>query len=133
MALLDGWTPDGRSPADVFASAILLSGVYDIEPVRLTYVNGPLGLDRADATRLSPINHLPDRLPSLVVARGGAETDEFARQHDGFVATASGRAPVVRELVVPHRNHFDIPFDLDDPATELGELVAGELTSLRRE
>lgn len=127
MAFLDEWIPDGRCPAEVFAGATLLSGVYDIEPIRLTYVNEPLRLDRAAAARLSPINRLPDRLPPLVVARGGVETDEFIRQHDEFVEAVSTRSPVVRELVVAHRNHFDIPFDLDDPTTDLGKVVFGQL------
>lgn len=109
------------------ASAILLSGVYDLEPLRLTYVNESLGLDAAEAARLSPIRHLPDRLPPLVVARGGVETWEFARQHDEFVAAAASRTPRLDELVISHRNHFDIPHDLGDPATALGAAVAGLL------
>ncbi|MFD2467424.1 alpha/beta hydrolase [Amycolatopsis silviterrae] len=132
MALLDGWTPDGRAPADVFAGATLLSGVYDLEPVRRTYVNEPLRLDRAAAARLSPIRRLPDRLPPLVVARGGAETDEFIRQHNEFVRAVADRAPIVREVVAPHRNHFDLSFDLADPATALGAAVFEQLGAGRR-
>jgi arylformamidase len=123
MALLDGWMPPGRHPSSAIAGAVLLSGVYDLEPVRHTYVNEPLGLDAAAAARLSPIRHLPDRLPPLVIARGGAETEEFARQHDEFAAAAAPHSPLVHDLVVPHRNHFDIPFDLGDPSTELGAAV----------
>jgi arylformamidase len=127
MTLLDGWLPDGRRPADVFAGATLLSGVYDLEPIRLTYVNEPLRLDRAAAARLSPIHHLPDRLPPLVVARGGAETDEFVRQHDEFMVAVSTRAPVVREVVATERNHFDIAFDMADPTAVLGRAVFDQL------
>jgi arylformamidase len=109
------------------ASAILLSGVYDLEPLRLTYVNEPLGLDSAEAGRLSPIRHLPDRLPPLVVARGGAETEEFARQHAEFVAAARSRTPSLDDLVIGHRNHFDIPYDLGARATALGAAVFNRL------
>ncbi|MFF5926664.1 alpha/beta hydrolase [Streptomyces hydrogenans] len=123
MALLDDWRPAGRHPADAFAGAVLLSGVYDLEPLRLTYVNEPLGLTEETARLMSPLHRLPERLPPLVVARGGAETDEFRRQHDDLVAAVTGRSPEVRELVVSHRNHFDITFDLDDPATALGGAV----------
>lgn len=123
MALLDGWTPDGRSPADVFAGAILLSGVYDLEPVRLTYVNEPLGLDATEAARNSPIHHLPRGLPPLIVGIGDAETAEFTRQHDEFVAAAGA----ARDVRARNRNHFDIPFDLDQPDTELGSAVFDQL------
>ncbi|MEU2656778.1 alpha/beta hydrolase [Streptomyces sp. NPDC007325] len=123
MSLLDDWRPHGLHPADAFAGAVLLSGVYDLEPLRLTYVNEPLGLTEESARLMSPLHRLPDRLPPLVVARGGAETDEFRRQHDELVSAVAGRSPEVRDLVVPHRNHFDITFDLDDPATALGGAV----------
>ncbi|QRP47962.1 alpha/beta hydrolase [Amycolatopsis sp. FDAARGOS 1241] len=127
MALLDGWMPAGTHPTDVFAGAILLSGVYDLEPVRHTYVNEPLGLDADAAARLSPIRHLPDRLPPLVIARGGAETAEFARQHSDLVKAATSRSAAVSDLVITHRNHFDITFDLDDPDSELGAAVLRQL------
>lgn len=123
MALLDDWRPDGRHPADAFAGAVLLSGVYDLEPLRLTYVNEPLGLTARTARLMSPLHRLPDRLPPLVVARGGAETDEFCRQHAQLVAAVVTRSPEIRDLVVSHRNHFDITFDLDDPASDLGRAV----------
>jgi arylformamidase len=127
MALLDGWMPERRRPADVIAGAVLLSGVYDLEPLRLTYVNEPLGLDAAEAARLSPLRHLPDRLPPLVVARGGAETAEFARQHSELVTAAVARSAAVTDLVITDRNHFDITFDLDDPGSELGAAVLRQL------
>jgi arylformamidase len=132
MTLLGGWMPEGRHPARSIAGAVLLSGVYDLEPLRHTYVNEPLGLDAAAAARMSPLRHLPDRLPPLIVARGGHETDEFARQHDDFVAAAASRAPSVRDLVISHRNHFDITFDLADRASELGAAVFDRIGSPRR-
>ncbi|EST34207.1 alpha/beta hydrolase [Streptomyces roseochromogenus] len=127
MALLDDWRPGGLHPADAFAGATLLSGVYDLEPLRLTYVNEPLGLDVHSAARLSPIRHLPARLPALVVARGGAETDEFVRQHEDLLRAVAPRAASVREVVAGHRNHFDITFDLDQQASELGAAVFAQL------
>jgi arylformamidase len=127
MTLLDGWMPGDRHPAQAIAGAVLLSGIYDLEPLRLTYVNEPLGLDASAATRLSPIHHLPERLPSLVVARGAAETDEFIRQHNEIVEVVGPRAASVQDLVIPHRNHFDITFDVGDPASALGSAVFRQL------
>lgn len=123
MALLDDWMPGGRSPADVFGSAVLLSGVYDLEPLRHTYINDAVGMDAAVAARNSPLHQLPDRLPPLVVARGGNETSAFGWQQYQFMAAARGRAGRLTELVDPERNHFDLPFDLGDRATPLGKTV----------
>lgn len=131
-ALLDDWMPEGLHPADAFAGAILLSGIYDLEPLRLTYVNEPLGLTSVTADQLSPIRHLPGRLPPLIVARGGAETDEFCRQHDDLIEAVRQLSPDVRDLVIHHRNHFDLTFDLTDPASELGAAVFHQLRLMAR-
>jgi arylformamidase len=123
MALLDGWMPAGRHPSEVFASATLLSGVYDLDPLRHTYINDAVGMDAAAAGRNSPLGQLPDRLPRLVVARGANETPAFAWQQYQFVTAARGRADRLTELVDPERNHFDLPLDLGDRATPLGKAV----------
>jgi arylformamidase len=115
MALLDG-TPR-------FAGAVLASGVYDLEPIRHTYVNAALRLSAADAARNSPIRHLPRRLPPLLLVRGEHETGAFARQQARFARALTGRAESVREMVVPGRNHFDLTFDLTDPDRPLGRAV----------
>ncbi|APU17285.1 alpha/beta hydrolase [Actinoalloteichus fjordicus] len=127
MALCHAALPDGRSPSEVFAGATLLSGVYDLEPIRLSYVNRALGLDAAAARRNSPLHLLPDRLPPLIVARGADETSEFARQHDDMIRAVRAVGGEVCDLVVDGRNHFDLPFDLGDPATSLGRAVLAQL------
>lgn len=115
MALLDVGTP--------FASAVLASGVYDLEPIRRTYVNAALLLSAADAARNSPVRRLPGRMPPLLLVRGEHETGAFARQQDEFALAATGRATEVLEMVVPGRNHFDLTFDLTDPTRPLGRAV----------
>jgi arylformamidase len=119
MALLTGWPPNATHPADLFASATLLSGVYDLEPVRHTYVNDAVRMDADSARRNSPVLALPLRLPPLVVAVGEQETEEFGRQHAEFVAAARERGADVQDFVVGDRNHFDLPFDLGVPGTPL--------------
>jgi arylformamidase len=125
MALLTG-------RADLFAGVTLLSGIYDLEPIRRSYVNDALGLDSAATARNSPIRTLVgdtrlNRLPPLILACGGRETDEFLRQQKDFAAAAALRGGSVLELVVGHRHHFDIMDDLADSDTELGAAVLDQL------
>ncbi|MGW0389330.1 alpha/beta hydrolase [Streptomyces sp. NPDC003042] len=128
-ALLDaaGWRAAGLDPAAEIASATLISGVYALEPLTHTYVNDALGMDAAQARELSPLGRLPagaGALPPLVVARGSRETEAFGRQQEAFAEAARAGGADVTELVVSGRHHFDLPFDLADPATELGAAVA---------
>ncbi|MEV2240997.1 alpha/beta hydrolase [Micromonospora sp. NPDC049891] len=133
MSLLDeaGWRRAGVRPDRVVAGAALLSGVYDLEPVRRTYVNEALGLDPETARDHSPMRRLPAALPPLVVARGEHETDEFGRQQTEFVDAVRAGGGRVRDLVVPARNHFDLAFDLGVPGTMLGDSLT-ELIGLDR-
>src|SRR6266850_2293268 len=49
------------------AGGIAISGIYDLEPIRLNYLNDKLGLDEAEAERHSPLLHLPRHAGPLVV------------------------------------------------------------------
>jgi arylformamidase len=55
------------------AGGIAISGIYELEPVRLNYLNDKLRLDEAEAARNSPIRHLPSHAAPLVVAVGLGE------------------------------------------------------------
>jgi arylformamidase len=117
------------SPVGI-AGVALLSGVYDLAPVRLSYVNAALQLSEADARRNSPIRRLPLGVADVLVARGETETAEYARQHDLMVAGlrhTAARAPVVQSLVCSGRNHFDLPLGLGDPGDELGRAVLRQM------
>ncbi|MFD3545664.1 alpha/beta hydrolase [Streptomyces sp. NPDC058655] len=131
-ALLDtaGWRAAGLDPAAEIASATLISGVYDLEPLTRTYVNDALGMDAREARDVSPQRRLPagaGALPPLVLARGVRETAAFAGQQEAFARAARAGGADVDELVVPGRHHFDLPFDLGAPATALGAAVARRL------
>jgi arylformamidase len=115
--------------AEVVAGVVLVSGMYDLEPVRRSYVNDALRLDAGSARRHSPLWHLPPRLPPVVIARGGNETRGYAMQHDAMLAALRGRAVAgeeVVDVVDERRNHFDLPHDLPDPATPLGAAVRAQ-------
>ncbi|QKW20446.1 alpha/beta hydrolase [Kitasatospora sp. NA04385] len=108
--------------------AALLSGVYDLEPVTLSYVNQPLGLDADRARRLSPLYAGAPALaalPPVVLALGEHETDEFGRQQAQFAEAVREAGVPVHEMLVGGRNHFDLVFDLGKVDTVLGAAVEG--------
>ena len=67
-------------PLPEVRGGIAISGIYDLEPIRLNYLNEKLGLDVAEAERNSPLRHLPATVGELVVAYGTRELPELCRQ-----------------------------------------------------
>ena len=98
-----------------FAKAILVSGIYDLEPIVKTSVNDATQLDADSAKRLSPINLTSQASNTpLTVIWGENETDEFKRQSRNFAtswAQEQAHSPAITQEI-SKRNHFDILYDL---------------------
>jgi arylformamidase len=103
---------------------VLLSGIFDLEPLVPTYINQALQLSTGQAKALSP-QHLLGRhpqsgaVPQLLIAYGEIETSEFKRQSLGFAATFNALGHVSTQLAVAGRNHFDILNTLGDASSQL--------------
>lgn len=94
-------------PADLVKGGILLSGVYDLEPVRhADFVNVDLKLGEEDIAPLSPYR-MPQSHPApFITAFGGQESEEFRRQ-TGLIADAWKPKHVV-DVALPDANHLTI-------------------------
>ena len=91
-----GWSAGAHLTALVMGESairggIAISGIYDLEPIRLNYLNDKLGLDPAEARRNSPLLHLPSRAGRLIVAVGSAELPELRRQSRDYAEARRGR------------------------------------------
>ncbi|MBM3488151.1 MAG: alpha/beta hydrolase [Alphaproteobacteria bacterium] len=107
MMLTTDWAGEYELPADVIKGASAISGMYDLEPVRLSNRNDILKLDMASALRNSPIHRLPAKSCPLILGVGGIETDEFRRQAHEFAAAWSARGLALDFLEPAGLNHFD--------------------------
>ena len=121
MMVAPGWEADFGVPNNLIASATLLSGIYDLEPVRLGHPNDWLKLSAADAAALSPLLHLPERPVPLVLSYAPSETDEFKRQSEVYMSAVQARGCPTRFVPMPGSNHFDIVFGLTDPENPLAQ------------
>jgi arylformamidase len=106
---------DGR-----LAGGVAISGIYDLEPIRLNYLNEKLGLDAAEAERNSPIRHLPARAAPLVVTVGLDELPELIRQSDEYWSAWQRHGLPGRYLPLAGHDHFSI---LEELARPDGRLV----------
>ena len=114
MMVVTDWTAHGL-PRGTIKGALLCSGMYDLEPVRLSARNEYLKLDEAAARRNSAIHHIPDDGCPLVIGYGGGEQREFRRQSRAFAAAWRARGLTVNEIDLPGVNHFALRRYFNDP------------------
>jgi len=92
--------------------AILIGGIYDLEPISQTYVNEPLGLSIESARTLSPQFYDTDPLVSLDIVYAEHETKEFIRQSKDYADKCSRITADTKLREVQGRHHFDIMCDI---------------------
>ena len=114
-----GWSAGGHLTAATIehpavAGGLAISGIFDLEPMRLSYINGKLRLDEDEARRNSPG---PSTKP-LVVVYGADELPELRRQSEDYAKLLRGKA-----VALPRRNHFTVLEELASPHGMLTALV----------
>lgn len=108
--------PLGAHP---FAGAVLVSGLGDLEPVRLSYRNARLQLSEQDQIRYSLLrSEITVRCP-VDVLTAQDDTPEFQRQAADMAAYLRVRGLLRQHYAVPQKNHFDVILDLADPGSRL--------------
>lgn len=103
-------------PADLIKSGSAVSGLFDLEPIRLSYLNEDVRLDEDMVRRNSPIALAPAAAGPLILSVGGAESDEFHRQRSDYAEhwRAAGLEP--REAIPPGLDHFGVMEDFAAPS-----------------
>jgi acetyl esterase/lipase len=104
-------------------AALLVSGVYDLEPVRFRRLNSVIGLDAAGAERNSPILHLPGTAGPVCFAVGGGELPEMIRQTDDYHAAWTKSGLPGELLHIGGTDHFTVMDELAEPNGELTEAL----------
>lgn len=114
-ALVTDWQKDFGLPADMIKGGLLISGMYDLKPVRLSkrseYVRFTDDIEQA----LSSQRHLDKLNAPLIVAYGTQETPEFQRQSREFAAAVNAAGKPVELIVGEGLNHFEMQETLGNP------------------
>ncbi len=108
-------------------SASMLSGLFDLEPVRLSNCNEWAKLDVQSAARNSPIRHLPPSPLPLVISYAPNEAAEFVIQSEAYMAACASRGYRAQFVTEPGTNHFDLPMRLMDRGSALSRAVLGAM------
>lgn len=130
MCLQTRWAEDYGLAQDPLKGAVLVSGLYDLEPLRYSYLQPQIQLDDGIIRRNSPAFTLRHSNTPLWLTWGGAETSEFARQsqlyHDAWQA-CGGRSELSAQ---PGANHFSAIHGFEDASSPLCHWLAKTLEAV---
>ena len=122
--IVSGWSAGGHLTAITLAEAdagLAISGIFDIEPCLLNYLNDALRMTMEEQLLLSPIRQLPSSSPPLLIAYGTAELPELQRQSRDYDAARRGAHLPSELLPLNDHDHFSI---LEEMANSTGKLTS---------
>jgi len=119
MLAATDWTRLGGLPPDLVKGAFPVSGIYDLEPIRLSYQNPVLKLDEGTVARNSPLRMKPVTR-RIVLTVGEKEPEEFHRQQAEFAAAWGAAGADVEVVPASGLDHFDIVEKFGDPRHPIG-------------
>ncbi|MGQ0676868.1 MAG: alpha/beta hydrolase [Rhodospirillales bacterium] len=121
MVACTDWAVQGV-PADLIKGSVAISGIFDLKPISLCYLDEGMGLNADSVARNSPIHQIPPRerqISPLILCVGGDESPEFLRQQADFArAWAKTQAPA-RVVDAPGLNHFSVMDAFANPTSAL--------------
>jgi acetyl esterase/lipase len=126
---VSGWSAGGHLAAmlmdePLVAGGFAISGLFDLEPIRLSYLNEKLGLDAEQARRNSPMLNLGARSAKFMIAYGSDELPELKRQSREFGAAWTARGLPIEMIEVADCHHYAILEQLAQPAGLLAKALA---------
>jgi arylformamidase len=121
------WKSGFGLPQDVVKGVLCCSGIYDLEPVRLSSRNDYVQLDEALVETLSPIRHVANLRCPVAIGVGAGESDEFKRQARAFATVVDRHGTPVEWFEGAGLNHFEIVTTLASPAGLLGRIALHQM------
>lgn len=115
VVLVTDWQKDFGVPANIVKGAVLISGMYDLKPVRLSARSNYVKFTDEMEDALSTQRHLARVNCSVVLLHGTLETPEFQRQTRDFAAALKAAGKPVSYRVADGYNHFELQETLASP------------------
>ena len=127
VVLVTDWRKDFGLPADTVKGGMCISGMFDLQPVRLSARSLYVKFDDAMEQALSSQRHLDQLNAPVIVAHGTQETPEFQRQSRDFAAAVKAAGKPVQFLVGEGYNHFEFLETLANPFGLLGRAALEQM------
>lgn len=127
VVLTTDWPREFNLPYDLVKGGVLISGMYDLKPVRLSARSSYVKFTDEMEEALSAQRHLQHLRAPVVVAYGTLETPEFQRQSRDFAAAVRAAGKPVQLLVGESYNHFEMPETLANPYGLVGRAALEQM------
>ncbi|MFP3546682.1 alpha/beta hydrolase [Rhizobium sp. SIMBA_035] len=128
-AHLATFTFEESGTAPGVSGAFLLGGLYDLAPLRHSFLQKEIALTEEEVSRFTPLFRRHQAGCRVVVAVGEDETPPFHEQSKAFFSHIAGqRLPALRETI-GGRNHMNSVRDMGVPGTKAGDLLINFLSA----
>jgi arylformamidase len=126
--VVSGWSAGGHLTAMALSHArvkagMAISGIYDLEPIRHSYLNVKLQLDEAMSHRNSPMMQAGGAMKPLSLVVGAAELPLLRKQTADFAGDRATYGLPVTYEEIPGANHFTIMNELMSPTGRITALI----------
>ena len=127
VMLTTDWQKQAGLPADIIKGGLCCSGIFDLEPVRLSTRGKYIRFTDEMEDELSPIRHIDNLHAPVIVAYGSYETPEFKRQSRDFAKAVADAGKYLQLIVAENYNHFEVIETLANPHGILGRAVLEQM------
>jgi arylformamidase len=114
VALVTDWAAEFDLPTDTIKGGLCMSGMYEMEPVRLSYRRNYIAFTDEMADAMSPQRHIAKLAAPVIVSYGAYETPEFQRQARDFAAAVEAIGKPVK-LIEGQYHHNEMAETLGNP------------------
>ncbi|THU00290.1 alpha/beta hydrolase [Lampropedia puyangensis] len=119
MCLQTDWKADYGLKAQPLHAGLLVSGIFDIAPLRFSYLQPMLQLNEGVIQRNSPMFGCRPCTAPVLLTWGGLESSEFERQSTSFLSQWQSAGNTGTLLRQNEENHFSAIHGFESPTSPL--------------
>ena len=126
--VVSGWSAGGHLTSMALShpkvqAGMAISGIYDLDPIRHSYLNEKLRADGPTVHRNSPMMQAGGPLKPLSLVVGSAELPLLRKQTADFAGHRAGYGLPVTYEEIPGANHFTILDEMMSPKGRITTLI----------
>ncbi|WP_342240039.1 alpha/beta hydrolase [Inquilinus sp. OTU3971] len=113
-------------------SLLLVSGIYDLDPITSSFLQPEIGLTAEEVAAWSPLAATPAPGPVVDVVAGADETPPFLSQGRAFAERLAAAGVASSFATLPGENHMSIATALGTPGSPLAERLGRTIAASRQ-